>query len=394
MKNAFSTNFDPKQFILNESKYTLIPTEKDEEIVDDNHEVIEIHNGKGVHRYAVLSTEIDEEDEQGEEEETCLSDTSNFEVKPLKAAKQPIYNPQTAFITRNLQNHSYATIQERNGSPQRVLKPALVTSSPQQITPQKNLATQKLHELLSTPQKPRTPSSEARTPQKTRFQSTPIRYEYEREIDRRVIDTQSHTPQRTFTPQRLRYDQRSMSIASVADARTTAIISPRLQQLHAASTNDLDKSREMNESFYKVANATATIGCVCMMMILCGIMNSGLCLYIIAVKGLVYYLTSGIVAGFACVALGGMGFRSRHSNWLPNRNYVSGMILVTIFSLLNCCGLVVLMVLNPYPGSPIHDMITGVVLGLAALTLLFISLGVISSQFCSGPPPDNRVDVC
>lgn len=70
-----------------------------------------------------------------------------------------------------------------------------------------------------------------------------------------------------------------------------------------------------------------------------------------------------------------------------------GYILVTVFSLLNCCGLLVLLALRPLPGEPIHDVTTGVILGLSSLILLLISLGVITSRWCRSPPPDNRVDV-
>lgn len=132
-----------------------------------------------------------------------------------------------------------------------------------------------------------------------------------------------------------------------------------------------------------------------------------------------YYLDLGIISGFAAAALGTMGFRSRQCYWLPNRNYISGTfymklcvcsmalihqsglvhsfsgyVLVTVFSLLNCCGLLVLLGLNPYPGTPFHDLITGVILALSSLIVLIISLGVITSKWCIAPPPDNRVDVC
>lgn len=129
-----------------------------------------------------------------------------------------------------------------------------------------------------------------------------------------------------------------------------------------------------------------------------------------------YYLDLGIIAGFAAATLGFMGFRSRQCYWLPNRNYISGItftilipidhfhsylnilipgyVLVTVFSLLNCCGLLVLLGLNPYPGTPFHDLTTGVILALSSLIVLIISLGVITSKWCIAPPPDNRVDVC
>ena len=126
-----------------------------------------------------------------------------------------------------------------------------------------------------------------------------------------------------------------------------------------------------------------------------------------------FYLDFGIISGFAAASLGTMGFRTRQCYWLPNRHYISGIsyrfesifqiinlyiscagyILVTILSLLNCCGLLVLLWLDPYPGTPFHELISGVILGLSSLILLLISLGVITSKWCIAPPPDNRVDV-
>ncbi|XP_059613920.1 uncharacterized protein LOC132260036 [Phlebotomus argentipes] len=361
LKNAFSTNFDSKSFFLNDSRYTVFPTDKDEEIVDDNHEIIEIHSGKKKHRYAVVPTEEDPDDIQ-EQEETSMS--TNFQT----IARSP---------SRRRLHHSYASIRDTK-SPPRMAKDSTV-ATPQRpappvpissLTPQKNLATQKLHELLSTP------------PQKTPQKRIPA-----------PLQPQTSTPLKPhITPQRrLRYEEQQLG-HQAADIRTTAVISPRLQ---APSFYDAPSSTKSwtNLSFQKVANATATIGAVSLMLILCGMMNSGLSIYMVARVGRSHYLDTGIISGFAAVALGFLGFRSRQCDWLPNRNYISGYILVTVFSLLNCCGLLVLLTLHPIPGTPIHDITTGVVLGLSSLTLLLISLGAISSRWCRAPPPDNRVDV-
>lgn len=401
MKNAFSTNFDPNQLFRSDSKYTLIPTDKDEEIVDDNHEVIEIHNGKQVHRYAVLPTDIDEEDEE-EEQETCLSDqritTNNTsQVRPMIPQQPHFFNP----------NHSYATIRDKVVASSQKFQQPIATSSPQRIsTPQKNLATQRLHELLSTPPKPKSPMVQHnmqpqqlnRTPQKmTRFQQTPpTRFEYERTVEE--VYQRTTTPKNSqYMPQRLRYDQRTMSQASVAtthgDLRTMAVITPRLQQLESSDTRDLEAFNKSRESeIYKIASTARTIGGIALMMILCGVLNAGLCLYIIAMRGLVYYLISGIISGFLCIALGSLGLKSHRTPQLPNRNYISGLVLVIVFSLLNCSALSALIAVRPAIGSPIHDMITGVVLGISVLKVILICLGVVTSQCCSILPPDNRVN--
>jgi len=104
-------------------------------------------------------------------------------------------------------------------------------------------------------------------------------------------------------------------------------------------------------------------------------------------------LQFSLIAAFCGVGLGFLGFRSRQCEWLPNRSYTSGYILVTVFCLLKCCGLLVILVLDPYPGLPLHDVTTGVILGLSTFSIFFIGLGVVGSLWCYRPPPDNRVNV-
>lgn len=99
------------------------------------------------------------------------------------------------------------------------------------------------------------------------------------------------------------------------------------------------------------------------------------------------------MAAFCGFGLGFLGFRSRHCEWLPNRSYISGYVLLTIFCLLKCCALLVILVLDPYPGLPLHDVTTGVILALSTFSMFFIGLGVIGSLWCYRPPPDNRVNI-
>lgn len=353
LTSAFSTDFSSKSFVFYDQKsmqrYAVVPTEDNEELVDPNHEIIQMHNGRA-HRYAVIPTD---------EEETCLS--GEFETTPVSPNR--IVN----------QNNNYDTIQEQRSrglSPKRNMTPKNIfinTASPskpsfqqrqqqhlqqpippQQITPKKNpIATQKLHELLSTPQKPmKRPQSNATTPKNSPHQFS------------RVI---SSTPKQELTPQKLQYEMgmanaiRMPATKKTASSQNTAVIQPRVataQSVYSETTiNSLNKSWN-NLSFHKAENATATIGAVSLMLILGGIMNSGLCLYLTANVGLLriirtqlvrgvniineytfsshiqigrmYYLDLGIVSGFATVSLGFLGFRSRHCDWLPNRNYITG----------------------------------------------------------------------
>ncbi|XP_058821271.1 uncharacterized protein LOC131683364 [Topomyia yanbarensis] len=369
LKNAFSSDFGSKSFVLYDQKsnqrYEVVPTEDNEELVDPNHEIIQMHNGRA-HRYAVIPAE---------DYETCLSEESN------EAFKQPPAPPSQRDSMRDNFKKS-----QHNLTPQKFV--STDTSSPKRNA----LATQMLHELLSTPR--RTDCTPSSSPQ--RLEAHP-----------KVI---ASTPKRNeFKPQKLLYDPYTLQqkaraqqqqLEYEAAARTTAVITPRLNVngngIYGETTTSqdhMDKSWQ-NASFQKIAHASATIGAVSLMLILCGFMNSGLSLYFTSKIGREYYLDVTIFAGFASIALGILGFKSRRCDWLPNRNYISGYILVTVFSLLNCCAQLMLMTMHPFPGTPLHDVTTGIILGLSSLTLLLISLGIVTSRWCRAPPPDNRVAVC
>ncbi|XP_065089772.1 uncharacterized protein spdo isoform X2 [Ochlerotatus camptorhynchus] len=380
LQNAFSSDFGSKSFILYDQKsnqrYEVVPTEDNEELVDPNHEIIQMHNGRA-HRYAVIPTEDDE---------TCLNEEMEEDIQ--KPPPPPL--PQKDYMRESIRK-----------SRRNLTSPMASTTVTSTTTPPKRnpLATQMLHELLSTPK---------------RQDFTPKNSPQRHDMIPKIV---SSTPKRNeFKPQKLQYDHQmqqqttySMHQARVeltqkqqqqqleAAARTTAVITPRLNVNGAGnsiygetttSSDHIDKSWQ-NASFHKIAHASATVGAVSLMLILCGFMNSGLSLYFTSKVGREYYLDVSIFAGFAAIALGILGFKSRRCDWLPNRNYIS----VTVFSLLNCCAQLILMTLHPFPGTPLHDVTTGIILGLSSLTLLLISLGIVTSRWCRSPPPDNRVDV-
>uniref|UniRef100_A0A182TXK5 Uncharacterized protein n=1 Tax=Anopheles melas TaxID=34690 RepID=A0A182TXK5_9DIPT len=332
LKNAFSSDFGSKSFILydqrNNQRFEMVPTEEDEELVDDNQEIIQMHNGRA-HRYAIIPSIADDEDE------TCLSNGGVMDEPPTAIHRTPSSLSQQQQHCGGVSAVSVSR-RETPNPPKPPGKAGSVTSTPSKVhpgqqqreetTPKKNAATQKLHELLTTPQK--TPKHEKPLP-----------------------------------------------------------LDPEKQPASWATSPDGTKS------WRKMANASATIGAVSLMLILCGFMNSGLSLYMTAKLGREFYLDMGILAGFSAIALGILGFKSRQCDWLPNRNYMSGFVLVTIFSLLNCCAEVILMTMHPYPGTPLNDVTTGIILGLSSLIILLISLGAITSRWCRAPPPDNRIDV-
>lgn len=161
------------------------------------------------------------------------------------------------------------------------------------------VATRKLQELLSTPQK------------KVVVQRDPF------------VKTSPPKAQ-----QRLNY---AIGSRSVENKRHTAIVAPMCSNPYGDTTYYGNRAESwMNLSMSK-GPVQATLTAAAVLMVLCGAVTSGLCFYMVSVLGRLYYLDFGIVAGFTCLILGLLGFRSRHCYWLPNRNYISGLHLLIIF---------------------------------------------------------------
>lgn len=79
---------------------------------------------------------------------------------------------------------------------------------------------------------------------------------------------------------------------------------------------------------------------------------------------------------------------------MESSSLIAGYIVLSVFSLLTCAGLLVLLFKQPKPGSPLADMTSGAVCGISVLSLVLASIGVVSSYCCKYPPPDNRVEHC
>ncbi|XP_060646474.1 putative uncharacterized protein DDB_G0271606 [Drosophila nasuta] len=383
IKHAFSSDFGSKTFLIvdknSNQRYQMVPTAEDEELVDENQEIIQMHNGRA-HRYAVIPTEADDDDELEEqlqlEQETCLSNTELSQT----------YNVRTSTPQQQKQ-------QQRNAA----------------------AATRALHELLTTPRKmqppPRlahsTPRNAAHYEQLQRERQLQLyqsqqhinlhQQQQQQQIQQTTSSVVSVAPspalplrQQRLSPQRLHYETVKLPPAVVPPQ---AVISPRVQQQPEQDLSMLQGKNNSSSYPQKVANATITLAIVSLMLVVGSTMNAGLIIYMIAHFGKAFYLQFGLVASFCGVGLGFLGFRSRQCDWLPNRSYTSGYILVTIFCLFKCCGLLLILVLDPFPGLPLHDVTTGVILGLSTFTMFFIGLGVIGSLWCYRPPPDNRVNV-
>lgn len=113
--------------------------------------------------------------------------------------------------------------------------------------------------------------------------------------------------------------------------------------------------------------------------------------YLMSLLGRTYYLNVGVFSGTISMTLGILGFRFRDWEWLPNRNYVSGFILISLFSVVHMVGLLVLIKNILTMAFETMDIIGGALCCISVIEALIASFGLITSCCCKYPPPDNRV---
>ncbi|CAH1117350.1 unnamed protein product [Phaedon cochleariae] len=395
------------------------------------HDDMEITPSSRVHRYAVI---------EPEEETELTSNNTRYALVPVDqlnnlVAAQPTAPRQTKNRYEYIQDHQmpqappqspsrydYIPNQPKAHSPSRYdylpdhpKAPAVNQSpsrydylqKPQQGSPSRQvryeyqrqpprgnpIATQKLHELLSTPRKPLQTRNQVTSPPAARRLASPP-------LSPILSEFQVKTPPkpRGTTPkaqQKLNYALGTRQLAQ-QDKRSTAIVAPMcsspIQSVYSETT--YSKSGSWLNLSVKQAPAQAWLSLVAMLMFVTGAVTAGLCFYMISNMGRQYFLDFGAVAGFTCLVLGLLGFRSRKVSWLPNRNYISGYLVLSLLSLLTCGGLLVLLLKQPRPGTPLADIASGAVCGVAVLCLLMAATGVVSSYCCRYPPPDNRVQHC
>nr|CAI5831603.1 unnamed protein product [Callosobruchus analis] len=343
-------------------------------------EQVEVSSGK-IHRYAVI---------EPEEETDLSSKNQRYALVPVDHLSQPLVVNQAnsgryEYIQDQLPPQSRSRYEYIQSSPPRSHnRYEYIQQSPRAGNP---VATQKLHELLSTPRKAM--PSPVMSPQSQRRilpQISPIPKE----------SFQSRTPQRppSKAQQKLNYALGTRQL--VPDKRTTAVVAPicssPIQSVYSETT--FSKSGSWMNVSLKKTPVQATLTVAATMMFLCGAVTTGLCFYMISVMGRQYFLDFGVIAGFTCFTLGMLGYRSRNVYWLPNRNYISGYLLLSVFSLLTSTGLLVLLTQRPRPGTPLADVTSGAVCGVAALSLALAAAGVVATYCCRYPPPDNRVQHC
>ncbi|KAJ8944923.1 hypothetical protein NQ318_013071 [Aromia moschata] len=347
-----------------------------------------------VHRYSTMP-----------EKETELStNNGRYALVPVEVLGSML----SSRITPN--SHRYEYIQDpprQNGNRYEYIRaspPKSKCEYVQQVHPQQQqqqsqrvcnpAATQKLHELLSTPRK--SPQKALTSPSSRRVASSAPS-----PVPKEAFRAQDKSPpkhrQTSRAHQKLNYALGTKQLARQEDKRHTAIVAPMCSSPNHSVYSETTYSGK-SESWMNVnenQSATrATVAVAAVLMLLCGAVSSALCFYMISLLGRLYYLDFGIVSGFTCLILGLLGFRARAFHWLPNRNYISGYLVMSVFSLMTCVGLLVLLVLQPRPGSPLADITSGAVCGVSALSLIISAAGVVSSYCCRYPPPDNRVQHC
>lgn len=312
-----------------------------------NQEQVEI-NGR-VHRYAVIPVEevpqryakSPPKGNQGryaeippQEEDERVVTNKRYAMVPVHtndvqtSNRYAVVSPERAYQERQKNRYEYIDEIDNSIYQQEDMR-RCGTSPPKNIksphTPRKGNpeATQKLHELLITPQKFQKAQSSQRI----------LSPQAQRKVEVDPFQTPNKTPPkpvpRNHTPkaqQKLNYALSTKQ--NLYDKRqNTAVIAPicssPVQSVYSETTFSNKTESWMNLSLQK-APAQTTLAVAAVMMILCGGLSSGLCFYMVSILGRMYYLDFGIISGFACLLLGCLGFRGRNCHWLPNRNYISG----------------------------------------------------------------------
>ncbi|KAK4884769.1 hypothetical protein RN001_001040 [Aquatica leii] len=366
--------YEYTQFRQGNGNYNLSPSKN--RYLQESYEL----GHRSVHRYAVIPGD----------EETDFTTDDRYEICQENSRLKYAVIPQQPKQTRQTR---YEYIDSINDFPENAIQQPKQMTSPITVRKAENLpATQKLHELLTTPKK---------TPVKSPQQMTSTNF-----LNKSIVSDPFVTPnkilRKTSLDRNPKAQQKLNYVLSTRqqhqDKRHTAIVTPicssPIQSVYSETTYSNKSESWMNLSGQKQpVHATLTVAAF--MMIICGGLTSCLCFYMVSFMGRLYFLDFGIVSGFACLLLGLLGCRSRNQYyWLPNRNYMSGYIILTLFSLLTCVGLLVLLFMQPKPGSPLADMTSGAVCGISVLSLILASAGVMASYCCKLPPPDNRVEHC
>ncbi|KAL1132370.1 hypothetical protein AAG570_010325, partial [Ranatra chinensis] len=134
-----------------------------------------------------------------------------------------------------------------------------------------------------------------------------------------------------------------------------------------------------------------TLCCIGFILLLSGAASCILCFYILTLTGRKYFLDFGAISGFTSFILGLLSFRTNKWKWLPHRNYLTGFLMLALFSMVSCGCLAGILYAVLTKNSSIMDTLGGVVCGMCAVVTTGSLLGLVTSGCCHRPPPDNRV---
>ncbi|XP_041988386.1 uncharacterized protein LOC121739863 [Aricia agestis] len=334
-------------------------------------EIVKTVNGK-VHRYAIVPSD---------DEEKKVTFTSPTMSKKNLIATQKLH--ELLSTPRKLK--SYASQPSVRITPNKAESPRypdtpmkIISSTPTNVTPSKSCANLSMMRGTTSPISPK-------AQQKLNY-GLP---ELERDV---FVTSPREKRERSFEMDRSDLSRdRSFKKKPIGrpDAKTTAVIMPRVApQSPSVYSEDTYKSIS---SLKTAGSAAASLTIAALMLTLCGGLTSCLSFYMMYSVGRRYYLDFGALAGFTCFLLGLLGLRSRRNQLLPNRNYISGYIVLSSFSLLSAFGLLLLLSVEPKPGTAMNDITSGAVCSISILSLALASVGILASYCCARDPPDNRV---
>ncbi|CAK1549017.1 unnamed protein product [Leptosia nina] len=373
------------------------------------------------HRYEVIK-DLDDIDYSPTKKRIIEADESEIEEYNVDAPDEHELKeiPTEIVKTVNGKTHRYAIVPSDDED----RKPSVTFTSPM-MTKKNLIATQKLHELLSTPRKlksyasqpsvrmtPTSVSPRQQTPMKI-TSSTPTHVTPSKSCANLSLVRNATSPISPKAQQKLNYglpeferpdvfvtscrekersfdEKREMSRDRKVRDKTTAVIMPRVA--HAASPSVYSEDTYKSISSIKtMSSAAASLTIAALMLTLCGGLTTGLSFYMMYSVGRRYYLDFGVLSGFTCFLLGLLGLRSRRNQLLPNRNYISGYIVLSTFSLLSAFGLLLLLSIQPKSGTALNDITSGAVCSISVLSLGLATVGILASYCCARDPPDNRM---
>ncbi|XP_059476915.1 uncharacterized protein LOC132197578 [Neocloeon triangulifer] len=145
-----------------------------------------------------------------------------------------------------------------------------------------------------------------------------------------------------------------------------------------------------------VQSPDSALNAASVVMLTCGTILMFLCFLGIAESGRLYYLDSSLICGATYLIIGLLGMRTRYWTTMPNRNFVSGYIVLAILSFLITADILAMLVVrgSKAGGNSVTDMLGGAACGIALLTVVVAFIGLCTTRCCRLSPPDNRIGHC